>query len=192
MTWRYRSARTDGSFRTRLPKRIIHRGKERGNANVAIGYSLGRRGRNSGLRFVLRSVLLEIPNPRFKSQARFQSSKRKRPERLKPRITRRIPIEKSFRRGKAERLDRVSPYQCVLENFTGRATLCGAGLDSRAINPMTAAFRSASYFGLLVFGDESEQPVFFVGDSSREKDSARLRAEDPTSHQIGAACHRGA
>src|SRR5882724_6714210 len=27
-----------------------------------------------------------------KSQARFQSSKRKRPERLKPRITRRIPI----------------------------------------------------------------------------------------------------
>jgi hypothetical protein len=44
---------------------------------------------------------------------------------------------------------------------------------------MTAAFRSASYFGLLVFGDESEQPVFFVGDSSREKDSARLREKIP-------------
>src|SRR5882724_9498019 len=31
-----------------------------------------------------------------KSQARFQSSKRKRPERLKPRITLRIPIERAF------------------------------------------------------------------------------------------------
>ena len=59
------------------------------------------------------------------------------------------PDRKSLRRGKAERLDRVSPYQCVLENLTGRATLCGAGLGSRAINPVTAAFRSASYFRLL-------------------------------------------
>ena len=29
---------------------------------------------------------------------------------------------------KEPRLDGVSPYQCVLQNFTGRATLCGAGL----------------------------------------------------------------
>jgi len=39
-TRRYGSARTDGSFRTRLLNRITHRGKERGKAKAAIGYSL--------------------------------------------------------------------------------------------------------------------------------------------------------
>ena len=65
------------------------------------------------------------------------------------------------------------------ENFTGRATLCGAGPQGQGvIHPLalntpsaTDALRSEPYFRLLVFGDEAEQSVLFIGDSGGEKDA---------------------
>ena len=84
------------------------------------------------------------------------------------------------------RLDRVSPYQCLLRNFAGRATPCGAGPRARVIRASALSTHTVCYGRLpirvvssfsraSVFGDESEQSVFFVGDSSREINSV---AED--------------